>query len=151
MKASFHCHSFEDLTLRDLYAMLQLRERVFVVEQNCPYLELDGLDEHCLHILGRQEGIIVATTRILPPGLKYPEASIGRVVTSGEVRGSGVGRSLMVATIDAVAANYGPCPIRLSAQSYLIAFYESFGFARVSEEYLEDNIPHVDMVRPGSK
>ena len=101
MKASFHCHNFEDLTLRDLYAMLQLRERVFVVEQNCPYLELDGLDEHCLHILGRQEGIIVATTRILPPGLKYPEASIGRVVTSGEVRGSGVGRSLMVATIDA--------------------------------------------------
>ena len=151
MKASFHCHSFEDLTRRDLYAMLQLRERVFVVEQNCPYLELDGLDEHCLHILGRQEGTIVATTRILPPGLKYPEASIGRVVTSEEVRGSGLGKALMAATLDAIEEQYGPCPIRLSAQSYLIAFYESFAFARVSEEYLEDNIPHVDMVRPGSK
>ena len=150
MDASFHCHRFDDLTRRDLYAMLQLRERVFVVEQDCPYLELDGLDEHCLHVLGKLEGTIVATTRILPPGLKYAEASIGRVVTSQSVRGSGVGRALMGATLDAVVEQYGPCPIRLSAQSYLIAFYESFGFARVSEEYLEDNIPHVDMVRPGS-
>ena len=148
MNPSFHCLAFEELSLRDLYALLQLRERVFVVEQNCPYLELDGLDEHCLHIVGRQSDKIVATTRILPPGLKYTEASIGRVVTSQEVRGSGIGRSLMKATLDAVVEHHGPCPIRLSAQSYLISFYESFGFVRVSEEYLEDNIPHVDMTRP---
>jgi ElaA protein len=148
MKASFQCYSFDELSNAALYAMLQLRERVFIVEQNCPYLDLDGLDDQCLHVLGRWEDEVVATTRILPPGLKYPEVSVGRVVTSQSVRGTGIGRALMAATLDAVSTRFGPCAIRLSAQSYLVGFYGSFGFIGASEEYLEDNIPHIDMVRP---
>jgi len=150
MKATFQCYSFDELSNADLYAMLQLREQVFVVEQNCPYLDLDGLDDQCLHVLGRSKEQVVATTRILPPGLKYPEVSVGRVVTSQSVRGTGIGRALMAATLDAVSSRFGPCAIRLSAQSHLVAFYGSFGFIAASEEYLEDNIPHIDMVRPAS-
>ncbi len=148
MKASFQCYSFDEISKAALYAMLQLREQVFIVEQNCPYLDLDGLDDQCLHVLGRWEDEVVATTRILPPGLKYPEVSVGRVVTSQSVRGTGIGRALMTATLDAVAARFGPCAIRLSAQSYLVGFYASFGFIEASDEYLEDNIPHIEMVRP---
>lgn len=151
MNASFHCFAFDELSNSTLYAMLQLREQVFVVEQNCPYLDLDGLDDQCLHVVGLWDEAVVATTRILPPGLKYPEASVGRVVTSQSVRGTGIGRALMAATLDAVATRFGPCAIRLSAQSYLVGFYESFGFVKASEEYLEDNIPHIDMVRPASE
>lgn len=140
---------FPELTPDILYAILKLRQEVFVVEQNCVYLDIDDVDQLCWHIVGFTdiEGEVTAYTRVVPPGVKYAEASIGRVVTSPRARGTGVGRELMEQSIRAVGLLYPDTGIRISAQQYLEKFYSSLGFVTVSDMYLEDDIPHIEMLR----
>jgi ElaA protein len=141
---------FDNLSPADLYAAMQLRQRVFVVEQTCAYLDADGSDSRALHLFGWQgegrERRLVAYARIFPPRVKYAEASIGRVATHPDVRGSGLGKALMREAIRVAEAEFGK-DIRIAAQMYLERFYEGFGFSRVSDPYLEDDIWHVDMRR----
>jgi ElaA protein len=138
---------FDRLTPRQLHDVLQLRSRVFVVEQACPFLDVDGADPSCWHALGVQQGQVVATARLVPPGLKFVEPSIGRVVTSPEVRRTGAGRVLMLSAIAQVKRLFPGQPIRIGAQRYLEAFYGSLGFVVAGPGYDEDGIPHVDMLR----
>ncbi|MFI5150620.1 MAG: GNAT family N-acetyltransferase, partial [Bacteroidia bacterium] len=139
---------FSELKPSALYAILQLRNEVFVVEQNCVFQDADGKDEACLHLQGYDpKGKLIAYSRIVPPGVSYLEASIGRVVTSPAARGTGAGRELMKQSIEEVRKLYGAVPIRIGAQSYLQKFYASFGFEIDGEEYLEDNIPHYIMLK----
>ena len=148
---TWQLEKFEQLSPADMYAAMQIRQRVFVVEQNCAYLDADGSDQRAMHLLGwRGEGRarrLIAYARIFPPRIKYAEASIGRVVTHPDVRGSGVGRELMTEAIRLTEATGWGREIRIAAQMYLERFYEGFGFKRVSEPYLEDDIWHVDMRR----
>ena len=137
---------FEHLTPSELYAILQLRNEVFVVEQNCVFQDADDKDQQCLHLMGWLEGILVAYTRLVPPGVSYAEPSIGRVITSPSVRGSGAGKELMIRSISAVKKIYGDQPQRIGAQLYLKRFYSSFGFIVAGEVYLEDGIEHIEMV-----
>jgi ElaA protein len=149
---TWQCTPFAELTPAELYAAMELRQRVFVLEQNCAYLDADGSDAKAHHILGWITGEygrprLIAYARIFPPRIKYAEASIGRVVTHPDVRGAGAGQALMREAISAVeAAGWGK-EIRIAAQMYLERFYESFGFRRVTEPYTEDDIWHVDMRR----
>jgi ElaA protein len=142
---------FGQLGVDDLYDALALRERVFVVEQNCPYQDADGLDRHAWHLLGRDAaGTLQAVLRVVDPGHKYTEPSIGRVVTAPEARGTGLGRVLMVEGVQRCTAAWPGQGIRISAQAHLQRFYGSLGFEATGEPYLEDDIPHVEMVRrPG--
>lgn len=150
----WECKSFADLTGTELYAALQLRNEVFVVEQNCVYQDCDGYDLRCRHLLGWGEGAegpyLGAYLRLVPPGLKYAEASIGRVVTSPRARGTGAGRQLVGEAL-ALLDRAGEPAVRISAQAYLEKFYRGFGFEAVSEPYLEDGIPHVEMLRAGRR
>jgi len=140
--------SFDELTTSALYAIIQLRVEVFVVEQNCPYQDLDYADQKALHLMGYdEENRLAAYTRIFDKGIKYAEASIGRVVTAPFARGKGAGRELMEASIQQIYRQFGRQPIRISAQQYLEKFYSSLGFETVSDMYLEDNIPHVEMLK----
>jgi ElaA protein len=144
----FAWHRFADLGVDNLYDALQLRCRVFVLEQG-PYLDPDGLDRVSWHLLGRDEaGILIAGLRVVDPGHKYAEPSIGRVVIARELRGCGLGRTLMVEGIAGAMRHWPGRAIRISAQAHLERFYASLGFARVGADYLEDGIPHVEMVRP---
>ncbi len=141
---------FDRLSTRELYEVLALRQRVFVVEQKCAYLDADGLDAKCWHGLGTTEaGQLAATARIVPPGLLYTEPAIGRVVTAPEHRKQGLGRTLMHEAIDQTKRLYPGQGIRLGAQRYLEAFYRSLGFSPVGEPYDEDAISHVEMLREG--
>ena len=139
---------YENLSLDDLYDLIQARVEVFVVEQDCPYQDVDGKDRQSFHLLGRSAtGNVLAYARITHPGVRFPEPSIGRVITTQEGRGLGLGRELMVRAIEAIEQHYPGEPIRISAQQYLERFYTSLGFKTVSTPYLEDNIPHVEMLR----
>ena len=140
------CLPFGELSLEQLYAILRLRSEVFVVEQACIFLDMDDKDQACHHIMGWKTGILGASARILPPGLAYPEASIGRVVSSPQVRRTGAGKRLMAYAIDQTRRLYGPCDIRIGGQLYLKEFYENLGFREEGEVYLEDGIPHIEMV-----
>lgn len=140
----------DELGPRDLYDMLKLRVDVFVVEQKCPYPELDGKDLDALHLRLLSGRDLVGSARIRKPAKTDPAARIGRVVVSPEHRGKKLGDRLMVEAIAQCERLYPENPIKLSAQSQLLRFYESFGFVPVSEEYLEDGIPHVDMQRPAA-
>lgn len=145
----FHCLFFDELTLTQLYDAMALRQSVFVVEQNCPYLDADGKDVSSWHVLGYDDnsGRLVAYTRLLPKGLTYVDyASIGRVLTAPSVRGQGTGRRLMLESLRQAKRLFGEVPIKISAQSYLIQFYRELGFVPVGEEYLEDGIPHMGML-----
>jgi ElaA protein len=138
---------FEDLLPHELYAIMQLRNEVFVVEQNCVYQDADNKDQHSCHFMClSDDGKLVAYTRLLPPGLAFTEASIGRVVTSPSARGSGIGRILMEKSIEQVLKLFGNNPIKIGAQLYLLKFYLSLGFQQTSDIYLEDNIEHVEMI-----
>lgn len=139
--------TFEKLTPDELYELLRLRSEVFVVEQQCVYLDPDGKDPKALHLLGYAEGQLVACTRLFAPGDYFEEASIGRVAVSPQHRGKGLGREIMMASLQALKAQFGPVEISLSAQAYLQQFYEELGFAAVGAGYLEDGIPHIHMVR----
>lgn len=138
---------FEELGVQGLYDALQLRAKVFILEQG-PYLDLDGLDQVSWHLLGRDEaGTLRAYLRVVDPGLKYDEPSIGRVVTDAESRGTGVGRALMQEGVARCIEAWPGRGIRISAQAHLQRFYGSLGFQSVGEEYLEDEIPHIEMWR----
>jgi len=140
---------FAALTLAELYALLQLRSEVFVVEQTCAFQDIDGQDQTALHLLGYTEaGELAAYARLFEAGRSYTQASIGRVVTSPRHRGHGLGRALLHEAIAQCEVQFGPQPIKIGAQQYLLAFYQSFGFVEEGEGYLEDGIPHVHMVRP---
>ena len=141
---------FAALTVDQLYGLLRLRQEVFVVEQKCPYLDADGLDSRATHLFAVDEaGATVACARLFAPGAKDALAAvIGRVVTAPSVRKLGLGRELMRRAIDAVETRHGRVAIVLGAQKYLQRFYESFGFVRDGEDYLEDDIPHLPMRRP---
>ena len=145
----WNCKPFYELNLDELYAMMQLRQEVFVVEQDCAYLDADGLDQKAWHLMGWDDKKqLIAYSRLLPKGLSYSEyAAIGRVVTSNKVRGNGVGKQLMGETIKHIKQIFDTSTIKISAQCYLIRFYESFGFFSIGEEYLEDGIPHIAMIR----
>ncbi len=138
---------YDDLALNELYDILRLRAEVFVVEQNCPYNDLDGRDQASFHLQGRDEkGQLVASTRLVPRGVSYENyASIGRVVTSPTARGTGAGRELMRVSIEKCAELFEGERVKIGAQAYLLKFYESLGFRSTGEEYLEDGIPHVAM------
>ena len=148
MAIEWKCSLFKDLDLHDLYAALRLRSEVFVVEQNCVFLDLDNKDQDSYHVFGWSEGELVAYTRLVPAGLSYKEASIGRVVTSPAARGLGAGRELMLVSIRELHRIWGNQPIRIGAQLYLKKFYESLGFQQSSEIYLEDGIEHIEMIFP---
>ncbi len=137
---------FDELTVMELYDILQLRNEVFAVEQNCVYPDMDYKDQPSVHLMGRKDNKLVAYTRIIPAGIAYPEPSIGRVVTSSGVRRTGTGRELMRRSIQLVHALYGEQPVRIGAQLYLREFYASLGFRQTSEIYLEDGIEHIEML-----
>jgi len=150
MKPEWQLRSFNTISAKELYQALRLRSEVFVVEQNCVFLDMDNYDQQCWHLLGyetEEASALIAYTRLVPPGIIYEEMSIGRVVTAPAARRSGAGRALLTESIQRCEALFGKGPIRIGAQQYLEAFYESFGFTTVSEPYLEDGIPHVYMVR----
>ncbi len=144
----FRLKYFRDLTPEELYEVLALRQKVFIVEQNCPYLDADGRDAGCLHLMGWDDaGRLAAYTRLLPRGVAYEDyASIGRVVTAPEARGTGAGKRLMEESIRRLYESLGHCDIKIGAQTYLLRFYEGFGFRSTGREYLEDGIPHTEMV-----
>jgi ElaA protein len=138
---------FDDLGVVDLYACLALRQRVFILEQG-PYLDLDGNDALSWHLLGRDErGVAQVYLRVVDPGVKYAEPSIGRVVSSPEVRGTGQGRVLVRVGVARCELAWPGRGIRISAQAHLEAFYGAFGFERVGEVYIEDTIPHLELLR----
>ncbi len=145
----FSCLPFHQLTPLELYDAMALRQEVFVVEQNCPYLDADGKDPEAWHLFGREAGggRLIAYTRLLPEGVSYPGyTSIGRVVSSPTARGTGAGREVMQRSIDLCRRLFGPLPIKIGAQTYLLRFYESLGFVSTGEAYLEDGIPHTKMI-----
>jgi ElaA protein len=142
------CKAFNDLTVTELYQLLRLRSEVFVVEQNCVFLDADDKDYACHHLLlFDDEQELVAYARIVPAGKSYAEASIGRIVSSKKVRGTGVGKILTQAAIDAAKNLYGDVPIRIGAQYYAVKFYEQLGFKIDGEIYDEDGIDHIEMIR----
>lgn len=138
--------SFQELTVDELYNVLQLRAEVFVVEQNCPYQDLDGKDRDALHLCLLENEMLIAYSRILAQGLSYKNySSIGRVIVKDTHRQLDLGRALMQKSIDCCKRNY-PGSIKISAQCYLEKFYRSFGFRTVGDSYLEDDIPHIAMI-----
>lgn len=138
---------FDELTPHELYAILQLRNQVFVVEQQCVFQDADGKDPLCWHIMGTdEEAKLLAYTRLVPPGISYAEPAIGRVVTAQQARSRGLGRQLMEYSIHQCRARYGTCDIRIGAQVYLEKFYRSFGFRSTGDIYLEDGIQHIEMI-----
>jgi ElaA protein len=138
---------FQDLSPAELYNIMNLRNEVFIVEQNCPYIDADNKDQQCFHLMGIAKDKLLAYTRIVPPGLIYKEPSIGRVATSPSARRTGLGKELMQRTIAEVNKLYGNIPIRIGAQFYLLSFYGSLGFKEEGEIYYEDGIKHIEMVK----
>ncbi len=147
LKIDWSWSPFAALTLHEWHDIVQLRINIFVVEQKCPYPELDGKDPECFHIKGQINDTIIATARIVPPGISYPEVSIGRVAVARNFRSNGFGRVLMQTVMQAIYEEFGIVSVRLSAQSYLLHFYEQFGFISTGKTYLEDGIPHTEMLR----
>jgi ElaA protein len=138
---------FNDITALEYHQILALRISIFVVEQDCPYQEVDDKDIHSYHVFGTMDKKVVAVARIVESGISYDEISIGRVAVAMDFRGSNIANDLMTATIGFIDENLGKQAIRISAQEHLTSFYTRFGFKPVSEMYLEDDIPHVEMLR----
>jgi ElaA protein len=147
MEIHWKIKSFEDLSVHELYDILRLRSEIFVVEQTCVYLDLDGKDKKGLHLLGEFEGKIVAYSRLFKPGISFDNASIGRVVVDAHYRDRKWGHDLMREAIAGIQSHFGESKITIGAQLYLKKFYESHGFVQTSEMYLEDDIPHIEMKR----
>ena len=146
---NFQCLPFQDLSIDQLYTIMQLRQEVFVVEQECAYLDADGVDHLGYHVIGMDnDGKMQAYTRLLPPGVSYEDySSIGRVVTSKNIRGKKYGKPLMLFSIDWSERLWPHSSIKISAQTYIKKFYNDLGFEEVGNEYLEDGIPHIAMLR----
>lgn len=143
MTPTWHDRGFAELTAAELYAIVALREQVFVVEQACAYLDADGIDPHCRHVWAQAGDDLHAYLRYVPAGAKYEEASLGRVVVAPAARGTGLGRALMRRALD----DYGDRLLRIAAQAHLERFYAELGFRTVSAPFLEDGIPHLYMLR----
>lgn len=139
--------TFDEFTVPELYAVLKARIDVFVVEQNCPYPDLDGYDQKAVHIWAEEDGEVLASCRIFDQGIKYDEASIGRVLTTEKARGKNLGRQLIAYAITTIENRFRTSEIRISAQDYLLRFYGGFGFEDTGKKYLEDDIPHTEMFR----
>lgn len=147
MKLNYQFKHFQELSTSEFHDIIAVRLKVFVVEQNCSYLDLDGKDKKCYHAICRDgKGKILATARIVPPGISYIEVSIGRVVIEETIRGEGLGHELMHHCIEFIHAEFGIVPIRISAQKHLEKFYNGHLFFSTGKEYLEDGIPHVEML-----
>lgn len=144
---NFEVKPFSELTTDELYELLRLRSDVFVVEQDCVFLDLDNKDQIALHVIGRKNNEIVAYTRLFKQGDCYEETSIGRVVVKKDERKYGYGHDLMQFSIDVIKEKYNTTTIKIGAQTYLKKFYESHGFNQVGEEYIEDGISHMYMIR----
>jgi ElaA protein len=138
---------FQELTTQELYDLLQLRSEVFVVEQDCVYQDIDGKDQKSLHVLGYKNEKLVAYTRVFKPGDYFKEASIGRVVVKASERQHQYGYEIMKASVEAIKTHYNETTIKISAQTYLKRFYNNLEFFEVGEEYLEDGIPHIGMLK----
>lgn len=147
MELKIQIKAFEHLSTDELYAILQLRSEVFVVEQNCVYQDLDGKDQIALHVLGFKNKKLVAYTRVFKPGDYFEHASIGRVIVKENQRKFKYGYDIMEASIEVIRIHFGKTNIKISAQVYLKKFYNNLGFEAVGEEYLEDGIPHVGMIK----
>jgi|SRR5690625_3784532 len=145
-KMEYVIKTFDELTNKELYQLLKTRVDVFVVEQTCPYPEIDDYDQHAIHYFLKEKNNIVAYVRLLPSRSRYKEASIGRVLVTQKYRKCGYAREMMEKAIKYINHEWKETKIKLQAQVYLERFYTSFGFIRTSAEYLEDNIPHVDMI-----
>lgn len=143
------CIPFDDFSAREWYEINTFREQVFIVEQYCPYLDADGKDLKAHHLIGRNEaGDLLAYARLLPKGVSHTQyTSIGRILTTPKARGTGAGRQLIEQSIIWIEKLYGNIDIKIGAQCYLKGFYSKFGFEVISEDYLEDAIPHVDMIK----
>ena len=150
---NFICKKFNELSLQELYDVMALRQEVFVVEQECAYLDADGKDEGAWHLIGLDKnGKLVAYARLLPKGISYENyPSFGRVATSESIRGKGIGRELMNQVLIWMEKLFPKENIKISAQCYLDKFYKSLGFEIVGDEYLEDGIPHYPMIRKTSQ
>lgn len=142
----WQCKFFSELTIEELYKILQLRSEVFVVEQQSAYQDCDGKDPLSFHLMGWDYGELVAYTRLIPKGISYPDAaSIGRVVTASSVRRKNIGKQLMAKALEEVKNLFGEVPLKISAQLYLLRFYEFFSFEPTGDVYLEDGIEHIAM------
>lgn len=141
------CKNFKELNVEELYTILQLRSEIFVVEQNCPYQDLDGKDLKGYHLMAFKDHILVAYTRLLPSGISYKEPSIGRVVVKQTERGTGLGYQLMKRSIDECYRLFGSQSLKIGAQLYLKHFYELLGFVQCSDVYDEDGIEHIEMIK----
>jgi len=139
--------TFQELTTEELYDLLQLRSEVFVVEQDCVYQDIDGKDRKAIHVLGFYNGQLAAYTRCFKPGIYFDEAAIGRIVVDKRFRDKGLGHQIVKASIEVIHDRYKTALIKLSAQTYLVDFYNSHGFEITGEEYLEDGIPHIAMIK----
>lgn len=151
MQIDWKISSFEELTTRELFEYLKLRQDVFVVEQECAYPDIDATDLKADHILGWHEQSLIACARLIPAGVTYEYPSIGRIATSNKARGTGVGRLLMDESLAFMHQQYPGEKIKIGAQQRLEKFYQSYGFQSVSEMYLEDGIPHIDMLQHNSQ
>lgn len=147
MDLNIEVKKFSELTLTELYDILQLRSEVFVVEQDCVYQDIDGKDAEALHVIGFKNDKVVAYTRCFKPGYYFEEAAIGRVVVKDSERKYGYGHEIMNASDKAIKDHFNTSNIKLSAQQYLIKFYESHGYRTTGEGYLEDGIPHIAMIK----
>ncbi len=143
---SIYFRSYKELTKCELYDIYFLRQEVFIVEQNCVYQDIDQKDHYSYHLLAYDNEILVAYLRIVYPGISYNEPSIGRVVTRMSHRRRGLSKNIVKAAIQKVRDVYNHSNIRISAQEYLIPFYKSLDFVSVGEVYLEDDIPHIEMM-----
>ena len=146
---NWETNTLHDLSVIDYHHIMALRTSIFVVEQNCPYQDIDDKDLTAFHVYGKIDQNVIAVCRILPACISYAEISIGRVAVSMEYRGTNVANDLMHQTIHFIENQWGKKDIRISAQQHLTTFYNRFGFVQVSEMYLEDDIPHVEMLRTG--
>ncbi len=139
------CKHFNELNTAELYDILELRSKVFVVEQNCVYQDMDYKDQQSWHLMGISNNQLVAYVRIIPPGISYEDSSIGRVITHPYYRKKGYGIAMMQLAIKTTLEKFNVNIIRIGAQCYLLDFYQSLGFVVCSDEYLEDGIPHIEM------
>ena len=146
-KVIWKIKSFEEITTSELYEIIKARVDVFVVEQNCPYHDLDGYDQKAVHIWAEQNESVLAYCRIFNTGIKYSETSIGRVLTTENARGKSLGKQLIQYAVETIENRFHTSEIRISAQDYLLKFYSEFGFEVTGKKYLEDDIPHTEMCR----
>ena len=151
MTIQWRWHKYTDLSPQEIYAIFAARQAIFIVEQNCPYLDMDGKDLDALHLIAWSNNEVAAYLRLIAPGVSYPnEPSLGRIITTKIARGSGLGRELVVRGLDKIYELYPTLPTRIGAQAHLHKFYGSLGFVQTSEPYDEDGIMHIEMLRePG--